>query len=128
LVVVLGREDECREPEVRENEVQRSVVEFVVAKDGEDEGRKPEAEDNSGLHGISGRSYRNWEGKAYDTHFENEMLVVRVLVEEVASDADDDGRAEPCHGVATGNGKARDFGGNDLRSHCGFLEDVMGSG
>lgn len=56
------------------------------------------------------------------------MLVVWVLVEEVASDTDDDGRTEPCHGVATGNGEAKGFGGTNLGSHCEFLEDVMGSG
>jgi hypothetical protein len=31
----------------------------------------------------------------YDTHLENKMLVMRVLIEEEASDADNDGGANP---------------------------------
>jgi hypothetical protein len=46
------------------------------------------------------------EGKAYDTHLEDEMLVMRILVEEITCDADDDGGTKPCHGVAAGDGEA----------------------
>lgn len=35
-----------------------------------------------------------------------------IFVQEVSSDTDNDGRAEPCKGIATGDGEACNLGGN----------------
>lgn len=51
LVVVLGGEDEGREPQIREDEVGGAVVESVAVEEGEYEGGKPEGEDEGGLRG-----------------------------------------------------------------------------
>ena len=43
---------------------------------------------------------------AYDDYLEYEMLIVREVLEEVARDTDDDGRAYPGQSIAAGDGKA----------------------
>lgn len=54
---------------------------------------------------------------AYDNDFEGEVLVVRILVEEVSRDADDDGSARPDEEVAHAhNVLVRACGGK--RHHC----------
>ena len=83
LVVILRCEDEGCEPEVRKNGVGDRVVEFVCPEEGCSEGGDPEAERNSG-----------------NNHLEDEVLIVRIVVQEVTRDADDDGGAGPDHEVA----------------------------
>jgi hypothetical protein len=57
---------------------------------------------------------------AYNNHLKDEMLVVRVVVQEVACDTDNDDRADPGHGVAASDGEAESLGGDDVENHFEF--------
>jgi hypothetical protein len=56
----------------------------------------------------------------YNNHLKDEMLVVRVVVQEVACDTDNDDRTDPGHGVAAGDGEAESLGGDDVENHFEF--------
>jgi hypothetical protein len=105
------------EPEVREDEIQRCVVGFVGRGEGEDEGGDPEAKDKSRLVPIISRVCEVWDLVTYNAHLEDKMLIMRKVVQEVPSDTDDDGGADPCHGIAAKNGKTKGLGGEDRRNH-----------
>lgn len=62
LVVVLGGEDEGREPQVAEDEVGRAVVLLVAGPEGQDEAGEPESEDEGGL-GVAGLAGRRGCGR-----------------------------------------------------------------
>jgi hypothetical protein len=121
----LCAEDKGSEPEVREDEVQRRIVEFVGRSEGEDEGGNPEAEDKGGLVRTISGVRGVWGLVTYNAHLEDEMLIMREVVQEVPSDTDDNGGAEPCHGVAADDGKTKGLGGEHRGNHVD--EEVVGS-
>jgi hypothetical protein len=83
FVVNLRREGEHCKPEVQEYEIEWRVADTVGTGKWEDERRVPEGGTDDGLVDVC--QWRE-EKVAYDTHLEDEVLVVREFVQEVPGD------------------------------------------
>jgi len=97
-VVVLGRKDESREPEVRKNEIKRKVVLPVKADPREGKRWEPEK-----------------ESKCSDNYLIGQMPIAPKVLQKVTRNTRDNQRASPCHEMASADNGLRQGLGN--RNH-----------